>query len=307
MAKTAGSGIGLVGRAKKSGRPFHSMSVDVLIVSWAAWGGGRARALLSLSDRLSDSHTVSVVTGVHAHSPETLQNHHGFFPDCTWETVDWKDDRSGHVRDAVDRHDPDVIISFDGLLHGCLKQFDRPTVTYCRTGVHYYSDEVWCPSRTVRDRFNDELQRRGQEPVCRAVYPIWYIEPERADCNRPIDVMVHGRKSRGQVSQLVGSYNVLLANVFTYRQLKEYYKQTKLFLFPKPDRFEPLGLMPIEAAAYGCNLLLPKNCGAAEIYPGAVHGNPTDCIECGLKQEQDFSLPNSPIDPVERIEEIGND
>lgn len=282
----------------------------VLIQSWAARQGGRARALLALADRLASEYEVTVSTGALSHSPEALRQHHGFFPDCDWRTVDWRGDGRGELfHQNIAACDPDAVISFDTVLNGHLHAVeDRVTVGYCRTKPAFYADELWAPSRTVAEKFNTLLTKRGNDVRVRPIYPIWYIDEVSGDGVRDIDVVVHGRKARDALSNLAGSHNILVASHFSYPRLTDLYRQSDCFLFPEPDRFEPLGLMPIEAAAHGCRLALPTNTGASEIYPDHVYDDPVGAVPDIVNSANESpDVPTSPTDPVERLRLLAED
>lgn len=283
---------------------------SVCILSWGVRGGGRAKALLALAARCADGNLdTTVVTGTQGWSPERLATHHGIVPAGQWEAADWRaDSPAAVVERVVAHHDPDVVIGFSNTLTTRVRQLDRPTVGYLRTSCVPGTDESWAPSTAVADEFSAELQGRD-EPPCRAVYPVWYIDvPSTTPAidDRPIDIMIHGRKARDVVGGFNPQYNILLANRFSYPELCQFYEQTKLFVFPRPERFEPLGLMPIEAAAHGCQLAVPSNSGVAELYPNHTFEHPTEAVELVLNQSPPLNQnpPESPTDPVTRIQRL---
>lgn len=279
----------------------------LLVCSWAARGGGRAKALLSLTRYCDDSGIdVSVVTGAESWARSRLADHHGIDPVDDWREVDWRTTgKVSAVEQTVDDADPDAVLAFDTLLVKACRGLDRPVVGYLRTSTVPGVDEYWAPSRATTQEHTKELEGRG-EAKCRPVYPTWYIEtPDETPGHdeRPIDVLIHGRKARGAVADLNPEYDIVLANRLTHDELQAMYRQTRLFLFPRPERFEPLGLMPLEAAAQGCRVAVPTNAGVAETLPGHAYEHPTDHVGDLLDApEYDHpDVPTSPTDPVERI------
>lgn len=267
----------------------------VLVLSWSAYGGGRARALLSLCAHLdANGLDVTVLTGARGWTADRLRTHHGLRLAGDWQRTDWADAPTPSIMAAVDESDPDVVVSFDTILNTKARPVDRPTVGYCRTQAASGLDEYWAPSKAT-----------AQELGCRPVYPIWYIEPAAGDApldDRPIDVMIHGRKANGAVARLGTDYNIVLANRFTYPDLRAMYRSTTAFVFPRPDRFEPLGLMPIEAAAHGCRVAVPTNSGVAECYPAHAYDQPVEHVEDALDGSPLADpVPESPTDPVDRL------
>lgn len=269
----------------------------VLIQAYSIRGRGRGRAFLSLCDRLSDEFEVTAVSGEHGWDKFSLEEHHGFFPDCGWDTMEWENRSPTSVtKELDDKFNPDAIISFDSHTNRGLKVVDdKPSIGYLRLNANNGADEYWAPSKKVAKDFN-----------VLPLYPVWYIEQEEGYEERPIDIMLHSWKENDAVKGLQEDYNVLLANSFTYEELKDMFKRTKIFLFPRPDRFEPLGLMPIEAAAHGCELLLPENSGVCEIYPEASYEHPSGEVEQTIEGWRPHyrNIPMSPTNPVERIQEL---
>lgn len=268
---------------------------SLLVASHSAYGGGRARALLALADYVDAS--VDIAHGTDSWGVDRLQRHHDIHPDATWHATDWDETA---LRDVVRRLDPDVVLSWDQAFHAALRPLDVPTIAYCRTNYATGADEFWAPSKATAQELSDETLGRDGEPT-RPVYPTWYIDGTDRGGDRPIDVMLHGRKENGAVETLRRHYNVLLANHFSYRQLRALYQQTKCFVFPRPDRFEPLGLMPIEAAAHGCAVAVPTNAGVAETMPDHAYEHPTDHVDEAMARDPP-AVPESPTDPSERIE-----
>lgn len=277
--------------------------MHVSVLSWSLYGGGRARALLSLCDHLSTNGIcVSIVRGEDSWSPKELDDHHDIHPDVDWVTTAW-DNPVAEIDNAVGKLNPDVVISWDTILNTKARHLNIPTVGYCRTQYAVGLDEYWSPSRHVASQHSLETRPREDKAV-KPVYPTWYIEQEDSATDRPIDILVHGRKTNGVVKQLNPVYNILLANRFSYPELRELYRQTKLFLFPRPERYEPLGLMPIEARAHGCNIAIPENSGVAEIYPNATFENPCENIETALDMTQDRTVPESPTNVIDRLKNL---
>lgn len=278
------------------------------ILSWNARGGGRAKALLALANYCHEQGLAVTVALGGDWAPAKLSAHHGQPITFDVYRTDFREETPPAVEDAIAETAPDVVVAFDTLLIKACRHIDPPTVGYLRTSAVPGVEEYWAPSRHCAAEFTAELRGRG-EPDCHPVYPVWYIdalEDPPPDADRPIDVMVHGRKARDAVVELNPEYNVLVANRFTYPELRALYRQTKVFLFPRPERFEPLGLMPVEAAATGCRPLVPDNSGVAEIVPHHVHEHPTEhaaeAIDAGGLPED--PMPESPTDPAERIQNL---
>lgn len=283
-------------------------ALNLTILSWNARGGGRAKALLSLANHcVRKGIDVTVALGGDW-GPDRLKAHHGLPIQFETYRTGFSGDTTNSVREAVAETAPDVVLAFDTLLVKACRTIGLPAIGYLRTSTVPGVDEYWAPSKRCAGNHSDELWDRD-EPPCRTVYPVWYIDPltdPPTDDERPIDIMIHGRKAQNAAATLNPDYNVLLANWFPYPDLRAMYRQSKLMLFPRPERFEPLGLMPIEAAACGCRVLVPKNSGVAEVYPDRAYDKPTEHVDDALDSDDRPSdpVPESPIDPPTRIQRL---
>lgn len=279
----------------------------VAILSCGVGFGGRGKALLSLCDYLSQEFdVVSINDSVMSSDGEEISHQnlissHSINPEVQWVSVNWESNSPEFVQDFS----PDVVIGFDSQTNGFLSRFDVPTIAYCRRGIADWADEYWAPSQMAADRHNAWLRERDLDDNCQAIYPIWYIEePDSAKPfdEREYDVLVHDRKAEG-VGRYLSDYDVYYASDHSWKELTQLYQNSKVFLFPNKRRFEPLGLMPIEAAAYGCHLSLPRNAGVSEIYPYSTYRRPEKAVEELLQKgsTSDLPIPESPTDPTERI------
>lgn len=280
------------------------MSSRISIFSWAAFGGGRGKALLSLSNYLSENgFEVNVLLGRGGWLPDILFDHHGIRPDADFSIVDWEDDKLGVTHDHIESENPDVVVGFDSHFEGTLdhitKDWSIPTVNWLRRGHRDGEYDVWTVNPRLAEEYGHDL-----------VFPVWYIEEASFDegSERPIDLISHTRKvnRKRQVSEILNGHNVLFASHMPYRTLRECFLQSKAFFFDEKDRYEPLGLMPIEAASCGCKLILPENSGVGEIYPDFAFDRPIDYIDDVLEADVDLPLeiPESPTDPVKRLSQI---
>lgn len=279
----------------------------IAILSCGVGFGGRGKALLSLCDYLSQEFdVVSINDSLRGSDGERISQDdlisvHSINPDIQWVSLNWDSNEPSFV----DEFSPDVVIGFDSETNKILSDFSVPTVAYCRRGIADWADEYWAPSQMAADRNNAWLRERGLRDNCQAIYPIWYIQKKESVkpfSDREYDVLVHYRKSEG-VDEHLSDYSVHYASGHPWKKLTSLYENSKVFLFPNKRRFEPLGLMPIEAAAYGCHLSLPRNAGVSEIYPHSTYRRPERAVRELLQKNEvsDLPIPSSPTDPIERI------
>lgn len=282
--------------------------MKVLILSGGVGFGGRGKALLSLCDHLSKEFQIEVFSDRLNKTEEDgitfshLTSHHSINPDVSWNFREWDSEDVGDVSSY------DVVIGFDSQTNNLLSSIDCPTVAYCRRGVSNWADEYWTPSKMAADRHNAWLRERGLGDNCYPIYPIWYIERQKSVKpfdEREYDVLIHRRKAEG-IGKKLSDFSVHYASDYDWEELSEVYEDSKVFLFPNKRRFEPLGLMPIEAASFGCHLSLPRNAGVSEIFPYHVYRKPEEAIEDILQRGQasDLDVPESPVDPIDRIYQL---
>lgn len=286
---------------RRFGINYQNFVMKVQILTSGVGFGGRGKALLSLCAHLSQKFEVVVESGTLNISGDggggisynDLVSHHQIFPDVEW---------SQQGLDEISS-EGDVVIGFDSEANSLLYQFDVPTVAYCRRGISDWADEYWAPSRMAANRHNAWLRDHDLDDNCQAVYPIWYLERPnsvKSFDEREIEVLVHSRKAEGVN---FSDYHVHYAEGHSWDELTEIYENSKIFLFPSKPRFEALGLMPVEAAAYGCHLSLPRNAGVSEVYPQCVYRQPERVIDELLEEDDvsDLPIPQSPTDPHNRL------
>lgn len=283
--------------------------MNVLVLALASRRNGRGKALLSCCDELATVADVTLVVGDETPPESALESYHGFLPAVEWRRIEWDGDVSQLVDEQIGRVDPDVVIAWDDPLHAHLSEVDRATIAWVEASYTTAPDECWSPSQCAARRCRDALRDLDVDARVLTMYPHWYIEPQLETPSideRPIDVLVHGRKNRNAADLLEG-YTVVTTGDFSAAELNVVYRQSKLFLFPRPWRAEPLGLMPIEAAARGCRVAVPTNSGVAELFPSHAYEQPVKEVDRLLSARDDTDAPDIPspsANPATRIEAL---
>ncbi|MDL2262543.1 glycosyltransferase [Bacteroidales bacterium OttesenSCG-928-I21] len=94
---------------------------------------------------------------------------------------------------------------------------------------------------------------------------------------------LRNEKEKAWLNELITGYdNISFVGKLTDEELFDYYKRAKVFALPSIN--EGVGMVALEAAAYGCEIVLTELGAPKEYYKGQVHlVNPYDIDDIGTK------------------------